>query len=1086
MWIVRLALSRPRMVAVIGILILLLGVLNITRMAKDIFPPINLPVISVIWSYGGLAPQETERRIIRVSEIAITNNIASIQHVESQSLTGVGVIKVFFQPGTQVSEAVAQITAAMQSVLRGLPQGATPPIILPYDASDVPIVQLALNSNTRPINQVMDAASNTVIPQLITVPGATIGSAAGGPNRQIMVDLDPQAMTAHGVTAQELTTAIGSQNLILPAGDAKIGTRDYFVRLNNSPTAVDTFNNLPIKMVNGATIYVRDVAHVRDGSGIPQSIIRVDGKPAVLITILKNGSASTLDVVNAVKAKLPALQALLPPDIKLNLLLDQSIFVRSAVTGVVREAVVAACLTGLMILLFLGSWRSTLVVAISIPLSILASIVLLGVVGQTINTLTLGGLALAVGMLVDDATVEVENTTRNLGEGMPLREGILHSAQQVALPALTSTLSICIVFVPVAFLSGVSQSLFLPLAMAVIFAMLPSYFLSRTLVPNMMLHLLDRELDLYQPTAAGSVEEAPSKRNIVWRIHEHFERHFDAVRDAYHRLFERALHHRVITVGILLVFFTGSAVLLPSIGQDFFPNVDSGQMRLHVRVPPGTRLETTGRIYSRIDNSIRKVIPPQEMALILDNIGLPGGISYVRGNSGTIGPADGEIDVSLTANHHSTWDYMAKLRQVLQKEYPECTFYFQPADISTQVLDFGTSAPIDIQVLGPYQNQEKNYALAQQIQKQVALVSGVVDTYIYQVHNAPEMRLNVDRTQAMQVGLTQQNVAGNILVSLSSSSLVSPSYYLDPKNGVQYIVTVQTPQYKVNSVASLLSTPVSSTDISGSHATPQLLSNMATVGRDTTPMVVSHYNTLPVFDVFASVQGRDLGGTAGDIQPILTAIRKQAPRGTTITMNGQVQTMKTSFMQLGFGLIFAIVLIYLLLTVTFESWVDPLVIVMASPGALCGVLWGLFVTQSTFNVPSLMGTIMSIGVATANSILLVTFANEQREEGKNAIEAALAAASTRFRPVIMTALAMIVGMLPMALGLGDGGEQNAPLGRAVIGGLLVATCTTLFFVPIMYTVLRRKQPAPAGRSEDNKTSPAADNGPSSNPQPAKE
>jgi multidrug efflux pump subunit AcrB len=930
------------MVAVMGILIALLGALSVNRMAKDIFPPINLPVISVVWTYGGLAPEEMERRIIRLSEMAISNSVGSIEHIESQSLTGVGVIKIYFQPGTQTSDAVAQITATMQSVLRGLPQGATPPNILPYDASDVPIVQLALSSSTRPINQIMDAASTTVLPQLITVRGATIGGASGGPDRSIMVDLDPQAMIGHGVTAQDLTAAIGSQNLILPAGDAKMGPRDYYVRLNNSPTAVDTFNNLPIKIVNGATIYVRDVAHVRDGSGIPKTKIRVDGHPAVLITILKNGGASTLDVVAAVKAKLPQIQGLLPPDVKIRLLLDQSVFVQSAMSGVVREAVIAACLTGLMILLFLGSWRSTLVVAISIPLSILASIVIMGAMGQTINTLTLGGLALAIGMLVDDATVEVENTTRNLGEGMPLRQGILHSAQQVALPALTSTLSICIVFVPVAFLSGVAQSLFLPLALAVIFAMLPSYFLSRTLVPNMMLHLLDKELDLYEPTgthpegaaSGGRQEDSPSKRNIVWRIHEMFERRFDVLRDSYHHMLDWALDHRAITVWALLCLFAGSAALLPSIGQDFFPNVDSGQIRLHVRVPPGTRLETSGTRFTQIENSIRQLIPARETSLILDNIGLAGGINYVRGNSGTIGTADGEIDISLTSTHHSVWSYMAKLRQALPKQYPDCTFYFQPADISTQVLDFGTSAPIDIQVLGPYKNQAQNYKVAQEIQKHVAGVSGVVDTYIYQVSNAPELRLNVDRTQALQAGLTQSNVAGNVLVSLASSSLVAPSYYLDPKNGVQYVVTVQTPQYRVNNVGALLSMPVSSNASATGDATPQLLSNLATVGRDTTPSVVSHYNTLPVYDVFASVQDRDLGGAVSDIQRTLNAIRKQAPKGTQIALNGQALTMSTSFKQLGLGLIFAIVLIYLLLTVTFESWVDPLVILMASPGAL--------------------------------------------------------------------------------------------------------------------------------------------------------
>ena len=927
-----------------------------------------------------------------------------------------------------------------------------------------------MSSDTQPINQVTDLASNTVTPQLITIPGASISAGQGGQARAIMVDLDPQAMTAKGVTAQDITTAIGAENLILPAGNAKMGARDYFVLMNNSPTAVDDFNNLPIKYINGATIYVRDVAQVHNGNVIPTSMVRVNGKPAVLLTVLKLGDASTLDVVTAIKAKLPRIRALLPPDVKLDLLLDQSVFVRGAISGVVREAVIAACLTGLMVLLFLGSWRSTLVVIVSIPLSILTAIVVLGALGQTLNTLTLGGLALAVGMLVDDATVEVENTTRNLGEGMPLRQAILTSARQVALPALTSTLSICIVFLPVAFLSGVSQSLFLPLALAVVLAVLPSYLLSRTLVTNMMLQLLGRELDAYQLHAAGAPQSL-SRRGIIWRIHGFFDRRFEKVRSFYHRQLEWAVYHRAIALAFLLLFFAGSAVLAPSIGEDFFPNVDAGQIRLHVRVPTGTRLESTGQRFSRIEASIRQIIPAKERTLIMDNIGLAGGTNYVRGSSGTIGESDGEIDISLAPKHQSTWDYQDKLREALQEQNPDCVFFYQPADIATQVLDFGTPAPIDIQVLGPYQNQSKNYALAQQIQNEVSRVSGVVDPYIYQVFDTPALKLDVDRTLALQVGLTQQNVAGNVLVSLASSSLVSPNWYLDSTNGVQYSVTVQTPQYRVSSVDSLMSTPVSSSNIT-QETTPQLLSNLATLGHGTTPAIVSHYDTLPVFDVFVNVENRDLGGAGNDIQRILTAAQKNAPRGTTISLNGQVQTMKTSFVKMGFGLVLAIVLIYLLLTVNFESWVDPLVILMAAPGALCGVLWGLFLTQSTFNVPSLMGAIMSIGVATANSILLVTFANGQRVQGKDALEAVVAAGYTRFRPVIMTALAMILGMLPMALGLGEGGEQNAPLGRAVVGGLTVATFTTLFFVPIMYTALRRKQPIITDQSDDDSTAQA--------------
>lgn len=1243
MWIVRLALHRPRTIAVMALLIFLLGGLNILRMPKDIFPSIDVPVVAVIWSYGGLAPHEMDGRVVHQSEAAITTSVDNIEHVEATSLPGQGIIKVYLQPGTSVSAAITQIATTSQSVISSMPQGITPPSIIQYDASDVPIVQLVMSSDTEPISKIVDTVSTVIRPQLVTVRGAGFSPTLGGMSRLINVDLDTQAMTARGVTAQEVTAAIGKEDIILPAGDAKMGSRDYIVRLNNSPVAVKDFDSLPIKIVNGATIFVRDVAHVRNGNGIQVSMVRVNGKPAVLLTVLKNGTASTLDVVSRIKERLPQMRSLLPSDVKLDLMLDQSIFVRASIVGVVREALIAAGLTGLMILLFLGSWRSTITVAISIPLSIMASIAFMASLGQTLNTLTLGGLALAVGMLVDDATVEVENTTRNLGEGYPLYQAILHSAQQVALPAFTSTLSICIVFVPVIFLTGVAKSLFLPLAMAVVLAMLPSYLLSRTLVTTMMQALLGKELDLYQRTQGGAEargDKARSNRGVIWDVHERFEKHFDKLRDIYHGMLVRALDHRPFTCLLLFCFFIGSAILLPFIGEDFFPKVDAGQMRLHVRVPPGTRLEETGKKFSAIEATIRQVIPARETDLIMDVLGQAGGSAYVRGTSSTIGAADGEIDVSLTPNHQSTWGYMAKVRSALGRQYPECSFAFQPADMPTQVLDFGTSAPIDIQVLGNYANTSKNYALAQSIMRKVSQVPGVVDCYIYQVQASPELRLTVDRTKALQMGVTQQNVAGNVLVSLSSSSLVAPSYYLDPVTGFEYTVAVQTKQYNVPSVDALLATPVanvstlypqdastsavdptaggqvltaatqfnsnavpvtsapqptstqtptvagtispsqasanltikpigasttaippsspdeslsasgtssvssaspdeslsSSTSVtaqpapgapqstaaptvqnssagasvvslsgaatpvfpgqttpspiglsntsliglSSSSATnagitdttagssqtsagapistptrPELLSNLATVGRDTTPQIVNSYNTLPVFDVYANVENRDLGGVTSDVQKLLSPFQKSAPRGTIITVNGQALTMQTSFVQLGLGLVFAIVLIYLLLTVNFESWVDPIVILMASPGALCGVLWGLFATRSTFNVPSLMGTIMSVGVATANSILLVTFANELRAEGKDAMEAALEAGFTRFRPVIMTALAMILGMLPMAVGMGDGGEQNAPLGRAVIGGLLVATCTTLIFVPLMYTVLKR-------------------------------
>jgi multidrug efflux pump subunit AcrB len=1068
MWIVRLALSRPRTIAVMAILIALLGVLSITRTPTDILPSIKIPVVYVIWQYPGLSPREMEGRVVRVSEAVITTSVSNVEHVESQSLSGLGIEKVYFQPGVQISQAVAQLSSIMQTILGTMPPGMRPPLIQQYDASDVPILQLALSSDTLPVSKLYDLALINVLFPLVTVNGAHLSLPFGGSQRLINVDLDPQAMTAKGVNAQDVANAISAQNLVLPAGTAKMGSREYVVLLNNSPSAVQAFNDVPIKVVNNATVFVRDVAHVHDGHDIQKSIVRVDGKQSVLMTILKGGDASTITVVDQIKARLPQIRQVLPPEAKLDVLQDQSVFVRASVNGVVRETVIAAALTGLMILLFLGSWRSTLVVVISIPLSILASLTVLGALGETLNTLTLGGLALAVGMLVDDATVEVENTTRNLGEGLPLRQAILHSAQQVAMPALASTLCICIVFVPVALLTGVGKSLFMPLALAVVLAMLPSYFLSRTLVTTMMQGLLGKELHLYQPG------HERSRGGLIWRIHEMFEVWFEALRDRYHGALARALTHRALTGGALLLFLAASALLLPRIGEDFFPNVDAGQLRLHVRVPLGTRMEETARRFSEIEGTIRQVVPPREIALILDNIGLAGWQSFTAGNTGTIGAADGEIDISLTPEHHSTREYTRALRKTLAARYPDCAFYFQPADIETQVLNFGASAPIDIQVLGPYFNKEKNYALARQVQRQVAQVAGVVDSYIYQEPDAPALLLDVDRTRAVQMGLTQQSVANNLLVSLASNTQTAPSFYLDPRNGFQYNVQVQTPQYRINSMDALLATPIAADNSTQGVPTPQLLSNLASTDRTTTPAIVTHINTQPAFDVFASVENRDLGAVAADIGRILGTANRQAPRGSYVTMSGQVRTMSSSFLQMGLGLVFAIVLIYLLLTVNFESWVDPFVILMASPGALCGVLWMLYVTQTTFNVPSLMGTIMCIGVATSNSILLVTFANQQREEGKNALEAAQAAGYTRFRPVIMTALAMILGMLPMSLGLGEGGEQNAPLGRAVIGGLSVSTLTTLFLVPLMYSVLRRHEIQRPAESDVKAASPIAD------------
>lgn len=1080
MWLVRLALSRPKAVGVLVILIGILGVLSAIQAPKDIFPSINIPVVSVIWSYDGLAPQEMEQRVVNLSERAFTTTVANIDHIESQSYSGVSVIKVYFQPGADIGRSIAQISATSETILRFMPPGMTPPLILQYDATDVPIVQVSLSSNTYSTFQLFDYAMNFLRPQLITIRGASISLPYGGAGRQIMVDLDPKKMLARGVSGPDVASALASQNLILPAGDAKMGVRDYRVRINNSPSSVEDFNKIPIKMVNGAVVTIGDVAYVHDGHSVQTNIVRVNGEPAVLLTVFKSGNASTLDVLSQIRAKLPQIRATLPPGMEVHLLMDQSFFVRAAIFGVVREAAIAAALTALMILLFLGSWRSMLIVASSIPLSILSSIALLHALGYTLNTLTLGGLALAVGMLVDDATVEIENSTRLLRLGYGLREAILTSAQQVALPALASTLSICIVFVPISMLSGVAQSLFAPLGLAVVLAMLPSYLLSRTLVTTMMRSLLGKELDIYQhdmlAEREGMVtnhgEDIMARRNIVerflWRLHELFEGYFDSLREHYHNALEWVLHHRpVIAIGLPL-FFIASILLIPVIGQDFFPQVDAGQIRLHVRAPAGTRLEETAKLFTQVEQVVRQVIPKQELSLLIDNIGISGGLNFAYSSVNTISTDDGEIYISLTEKHHPVAMYQQELRKVLAQRFPQCTFYFQPADLVTQVLDFGTSAPIDIQVTGPYFNQAKNLALAKEILRRVSKVEGVVDPYLYQVTDAPELRVHVDRTRAMMVGLTQQRVAGSVLDMLSSSSLVSPSFYLDPHNGVQYAVVVQTPQYRVSSIPDLLSVPITNGTTGGQ---PQLLANLATVTRDTTPEVISHYNIQPVYDVLVSVQGRDLGSTVADIQHILARLKKQVPRGSQVHIVGQAQTMVSSFHQLGFGLIFAIVLIYLLLTVNFESWLDPFIVMMAAPGALAGVVWMLYVTQTTFNVPSLMGTIMGIGVATANSILLVTFANEQRQEGKDPVQAALAAGTTRFRPVIMTALAMIIGMLPMALGMGEGGEMNAPLGRAAIGGLLLATVTTLFFVPTIYSIIHLRLERHREKLEDVFASP---------------
>ncbi len=1034
-----------------SILIAILGGAAIITMPTDIFPTIDIPIVNVIWAYGGVSPDEMAKRIVTISERAFTTTVNDIEHMESQSYNGVAVIKVFFQPKVKVELAIAQITAISQTILRVMPPGMFPPNVIKYNASSVPVLQLSINSKTMSEQELYDYGQNFIRTQLATVQGASIPLPYGGKARQIMVDLDPDALYAKHLSATDVSNALNLQNLILPAGTAKVGDREYLVRVNSSPELSTALNDLPVKTTNGATVYIRDIAQVRDGFAVQSNIVRENGARAALLTVLKTGGASTLDIVNNVKKALPRILAGLPSELHVTTLLDQSLFVRAAVKGVIREALIAAGLTALMILLFLGSWRSTVIICISIPLSILTSLCILSLFHETINVMTLGGLALAVGILVDDATVEIENIHRNLAMRKPITRAILDGAQQIAVPAFVSTLAICIVFVPVLLLTGAARYLFTPLSMAVVFAMLASYLLSRTLVPTMVHFLLKPEVAIY---AEG--EENYHGGGFIWKTHHAFNGLFERMREGYRGGLEWTLGHRVLVAGLFGVFVVGSLFLGLVVGQDFFPYVDSGQMRMHVRTPEGTRIEQTEVTFAKVEDAIRRVIPREELANLLDNIGIAnGGINLAFGDSATLGSGDGEILISLNQEKHkSTLEYERQIRSALEKDFPELTVFFQPANITNQILNFGLPAPIDIQVVG---RSPANYGIAKQIERKVKLVAGAVDVHIHQEVNYPEVRVNVDRTKASEAGLTQRDVANSLLISLSSSGQVAPNQWLNPVNGVNYTVAVQTPTYRVDSFDALSRTPISA----AGGGSSQLLSNLASMNRGTSVAVVNHYNVQPVFDVYANVDRRDLGGVANDIQKIVKEAK--LPQGTFIDVRGQVLTMKNSFVRLGLGLVFAILLVYLLMVVNFQSWLDPFIILMALPGALAGILWMLFVTQTTLSVPALMGAIMSIGVATANSILLVSFANDERMNGMSAMEAALSAGYTRIRPVTMTALAMIIGMLPMALGMGEGGEQNAPLGRAVIGGLLVATFATLFFVPVVYTYLRNKQPVDLDR-----------------------
>ncbi len=1045
MWIVRLALRRPYTFVVMGLAILLLGVFAIVTTPTDIFPEIDIPVVSVIWNYDGLTTEDMASRITTFSEYTISSAVSDVRAIESHTYPGVGVIKIYFQPNVNVEGALAQVTAVSQTILRRMPPGAVPPFILQYNASSVPIIQLALSGKAIPEAQLYDYGIYRIRQQVAPIQGITLPLPYGGKPRQIMVDLDPQALLAKSISASDVSNAVNLQNLTLPSGSVKLGPQEYRVSLNSSPDAVSALNELPVKVVNGATVYLRDVAHVRDGFAVQTNIVRQDGRRSVLLTVIKKGGASTLTIVKQLKALLPSIRAAAPPGLEVKELFDQSLFVRAAITGVLTEGAIAAALTGLMILLFLGSWRSTLVVITSIPLSILTSLAILSAIGQTLNVMTLGGLALAVGILVDDATVEIENIHRNLGLGKRLVQAILDGAQQIATPAFVSTLSICIVFVPVVFLTGPAKYLFTPLAMAVVFAMLASYLLSRTIVPTLVRYLLGAET--HDEAGAGT----PS--SFFGRIHAGFQRQFERLRTAYVGALETALVRRGRVVVVFGVIAVSGAVLLPFVGRDFFPEVDTGQFRLHVRAPAGTRIEETEQVFANVEATIRRIIPKDQIQLIIDNIGQPQPINLAFTDSVTIGPSDGEILVALNPEYHEpTARWMKTLRETLPREYPGVTFFFQPADIVSQILNFGLPAPIDVQVTGF--NQQATHEIALEAAARMSRIPGAADVHLHQIVNAPSLMVNVDRSRLAELGLTQRDVANNVLVTLSSSAVVAPNYWSDPRSGINYVVAVQTPQSRVDSVNNLMNTSVTA----ATPGPPQLLANLATLERREVPAVISHSNVQPVFDVYANVHDRDLGSVAAGVQKIVAELRPKLPPGHTISVRGQVESMNSAFLRLGLGLIFAVLLVYMLMVVNFQSWLDPFIIITALPAGFCGIVWMLFVTHTTFSVPALMGAIMSVGVATANSILVVTFANDQMLEGHDARSAALAAGATRLRPVLMTALAMVIGMLPMSLGLGEGGEQNAPLGRAVIGGLTVATFATLFLVPLVYSVLRRRPP----------------------------
>ena len=1048
MWIVALALRRPYTFIVMALVVILLTPITILRTPTDIFPEIDIPVVSVVWFYTGMSPQDMADRIVANSERGITTTVNDIEHQESQSVNGLGIIKVFFRPGTNVQGAIAQITAICQTTVRGLPPGTTPPLIITYSASTTPILQLGLSSKTLPEQRLFDLGQNFLRNFLTTVPGAATPYPYGGKIPQIQVDLDIPKLQAYGLAPVDIVNAVSAQNLILPTGTVKLGSIEYNVEMNGTPQTIAELNDLPVKTVNGSTLYMRDVAHIRNAFAPQTNIVRQEGNRGALMSIYKNGNASTLQIVNGVKAVVAKAVQTLPPELKITPLFDQSLFVRASIQGVLREALMAALLTAAMILIFLGDWRPTIVILISIPLSIFVSIILLGAIGQTINIMTLGGLALAVGILVDDATVEIENIERNLAMGKEMKQAILDGAQQIAVPAFVSTLSICIVFVPMFFLTGVAKFLFVPLAEAVSFAMLASYLLSRTLIPTLVMYIM-----------RGHEHRAAGPKSFMGRFQRGFEGRFESFRRGYEQLLETAIEHRGWLVFSFMAFCLLSLGLVLFLGQDFFPQVDAGLLRLHVRGRTGLRVEETARLCDQIEGVLRREIPAEEVKTILDNIGLPNsGINQSYSSAGTIGTSDAEILIALDPeHHHPTADHIRHLREVLPRRFPGVEFFFQPADIVTQILNFGLPAPIDVQVVGT--DMGSSYLIAQQIANKMRHVPGAADVHVQQLLTLPTLHMDIDRTRVTQVGLTARDVAQSMLISLSGSFQTSPNFWLNPRNEVTYQMAVQAPQYRMTSIQDVMTIPVASPQGT------QLMGNLAQLYPVARPATVNHYDVQPVIDVYASTQDRDLGAVAADTDKILKTFDGHLPRGTHIVVRGQVATMRSSFFGLGVGLIGAILLVYLLIVINFQSWLDPFIIITALPGALAGICWFLLLTRTTLSVPSLTGAVMCMGVATANSILLISFAREQMDGGVPAVQAAVAAGYTRVRPVLMTALAMILGMIPMALGLGEGGEQNAPLGRAVIGGLLFATVATLFFVPSVFAMFHSRREARRERQE---------------------